>query len=212
MSSEKFSIKEALSYGWDTFKADAKFFLVLMVVMIAIAVIPDLIVDRVFAEGSAPHLIFKVILRLIGLVMGMITTRISLDIYDTGKADLSRLGELASLFPRYLVGKILFGLIVFVGLILLIVPGIIASYMFLYVGYLMIDRGLGPIEALKESRTITDGSKWDLFLFSLVVGFLNIVGVLALLIGLFITVPVTLMASVFVYRKLSPAQTAESAS
>jgi uncharacterized membrane protein len=141
---------------------------------------------------------------LIGLFLGMVTTRISLDIFDTGKPDLSRIKELLPLVPSYLVGKILYGLIVLVGLILLIVPGIIWAYMFLYVGYLIIDRQLGPIEALKESRVITSGYKMDLFIFSLVVGVINIVGAILLLIGLLVTIPVTLMASAYVYRKLSP--------
>jgi len=210
MTNERFSIKEAIGYGWDTFKANVPFFLGLMVVLALISIVPDLIVDKVTAQNSWPNTILKLVLRLVGLVMGMITTRISLDIFDHGKADLSRIAELLPQLPSYLAGKILYGLIILVGLILLIVPGIIASYMFLYVGYLIIDRGLGPIEALKESRAITDGVKWDLFLFSVVIGLLNILGVLFLFVGLLITVPITLMASAFVYRKLSPAQAASA--
>ena len=61
------------------------------------------------------------------------------------------------------------------------------------------------IEALKESRSVTTGYKWDLALWSLVLIALNLLGTLLLLIGLFITMPVTLMASIYVYRRLSPA-------
>ena len=138
------------------------------------------------------------------IVLPLITTRISLDLYDTGEADLSKIGGLLPQFLPYLGGKILYGLIVLIGLILLVVPGVIVSYMLLYVGYLIIDRNLGPIEALKESKVVTDGSKWHLFLFSLAVALLNIAGVLCLLVGLLVTIPVTLMASVYVYRQLSP--------
>jgi len=153
---------------------------------------------------DAFFLIAEVLLRLVGLFLGMATTRISLDLYDTGEADLSKLGDLVPQFGRYLLGKIIYGVIVLIGLVLLIVPGIILSYMFLYVGYLIIDRDLGPIEALKESKVVTDGSKLSLLLFSLVVALLNIAGVLCLLVGLLVTIPVTLMASVYVYRQLSP--------
>ena len=145
---------------------------------------------------------------LFGLALGMASTRISLDLYDAGEPDLSRLGELLPQYLPYLFGKILYGLIVMVGLLLLLIPGVIVAYMFLYVGYLIIDRGLGPIDALEKSRAVTDGYKWDLFLFSLTVALLNMVGVLCLFVGLFVTIPVTLMASAYVYRKLSPAEAA----
>ncbi len=211
MANEKFSIKEALAYGWETFKANVPFFIGFMVVMMLITVVPDAIAEKVFEPKSMGLLMVKLVLRLIGLILGMISTKISLDIHDTGKPDLSKCGELLPLFPSYLFGKIIYGVIVLVGLILLLVPGIIVAYMFLYVGYLIIDRNMGPIVALQESRALTDGYKMDLFIFSLAVAGVNIVGVICLFVGLFVTIPMTLMASVYVYRRLSPADAAVAA-
>ena len=116
--------------------------------------------------------------------------------------------RLSRRFRPYFVGKILYGLIVLVGLLLLIVPGIIVAYMFLYVGYLIIDRNLGPVAALQESRALTEGYKMDLLVFSLAVAGVNILGVVCLFVGLFVTIPVTLMASVYIYRRLAPAEAA----
>ena len=98
-----------------------------------------------------------------------------------------------------------------VGLLLLIVPGCMWAYMFLYVGFLTIDKGMSPIAALQESRVMTHGYKMDLFLFSLVVAGLNILGVICLLVGVLVSIPVTLMASAYVYRKLSPQGAASAA-
>jgi len=206
MANDKFSIKEALNYGWETFKANVPFFIGFMVVMMLLTVIPDYIVQKMFEPRSVGLISVKIVLRLIGLVLGMAATRISLDIHDSGQPDLSRIGSIVPQIPSYLVSKILYGLIVFIGLILLVIPGIIVAYMFLYVGYLVIDRGLGPIAALSESRVLTDGYKMDLFLFSLVVALVNIVGVVFLFVGLFVTIPITLMASAYVYRRFSPAE------
>jgi uncharacterized membrane protein len=208
MANDKFSIKEAMKYGWDTFKANVSFFIGFMLVMGLITVLPDYLSDKIFEPKSVGLLITKLILRLVGLVLGMVSTRISLDIHDSGAPNLSKLGELLPQIPSYVAGKIIYGLIVLVGLVLLIVPGIIVAYMFLYVGYLIIDRDLGPIAALQESRALTDGYKMDLFLFSLVVAGVNILGVICLFVGLFVTIPTTMMASVYVYRRLSPAETA----
>jgi uncharacterized membrane protein len=169
-----------------------------------LTVLPDFLIDRVFERGTALYIIFKLVVRVIGLLLGMVATRLSLDIFDTGRPDLSRLSDLLPLLPSYFIGKLLYGVMVMVGLLLLIIPGFIVAYMFLYVGYLVVDRQLGPIEALQESRVVTSGVKLDLFLFSLVVGVMNVIGAICLLVGLFVTIPVTLMASAYVYRRLSP--------
>jgi hypothetical protein len=58
----------------------------------------------------------------------------------------------------------------------LIVPGIILGLMFMFYGYVMIEKKRGPIQAFKESKRFTDGAKWDLFLFSLLVIGLNLLG------------------------------------
>lgn len=201
-------IADAVTYGWKSFKSNAVFFIGFMIVLGLMTILPDYIADKVFEPRSAGLIVTRIVLRLIGLVLGMVATRISLDIYDSGQPDLSRIGTIIPQIPLYFVGKILYGLIVMIGLILLVIPGIIWAYMFLYVGYLIIDRGLGPIAALSESRMLTDGYKWHLFFFIIAVAIVNIIGLIFLLIGIFVTIPVTLMASVYVYRRLSPAEPA----
>ena len=62
---------------------------------------------------------------------------------------------------------------------------------------------MGPIEAIKTSGAITKGSKWDLLLFVLFVFVINLVGAVFLGVGLFITVPITSVATAFIYQKLA---------
>ena len=85
---------------------------------------------------------------------------------------------------------------------MLIIPGIIWGIKFQFFSYFIVDKGLGPIEALKRSSTITKGAKWDLFLFGLLVWLINLLGALCLLVGLFATIPTTGVAMAFVYHKL----------
>ena len=61
---------------------------------------------------------------------------------------------------------------------------------------------MGPIEALKKSSQITKGVKLDLLVFSFLLTGINILGVLAFGIGLILTIPTTIIATAFVYRKL----------
>ena len=82
-------------------------------------------------------------------------------------------------------------------------PGIIFMLMFMFVMFIVIDRGLGPVEAMKESARITRGYKWQLLGFVLVLALINVLGMLALLVGLFVTIPVTSLAFAHAYRALS---------
>lgn len=55
------------------------------------------------------------------------------------------------------------GILVMLGLLLLIVPGLILFVKFAFVEYLVVDRKMGAIEAMKASWRITDGREWTIF-------------------------------------------------
>ena len=87
-------------------------------------------------------------------------------------------------------------------MILLIIPGIIWGIKFQFFSCFIVDKGVGPIEALKRSSVITKDAKWDLFLFNLLLILINLLGAICLLIGLFVTIPTTMVDWAFVYRRL----------
>jgi uncharacterized membrane protein len=105
-------------------------------------------------------------------------------------------------FGSYAVASIITGVAVFLGTILLIVPGVILSLMFFATLYLIMDKGLGPVVAIKESMRITKGHKWTLFVLLLASAGIAILGLLALIVGLLVAVPVTALAAVHAYRTL----------
>ena len=105
-------------------------------------------------------------------------------------------------FWRYVGSSILYGLIVIGGIILFIVPGIYWAIKFQFFGYCVVDQKLGPVEALKKSSKITYQVKWKLLGFGLVMVGINILGFLCLFVGLFATIPTTMIAFAYVYRKL----------
>ncbi len=55
------------------------------------------------------------------------------------------------------------GIAIYAGMILLIVPGMILMMGWIFAITLLVDRRLGPIEALKASWAMTAGSRWPLF-------------------------------------------------
>lgn len=107
-------------------------------------------------------------------------------------------------FFRYVGTSILFFFIVFLGIILLIIPGIIWGYKYRYSLILCIEEKLNPIEALKRSKEITSGHKKKMFVIDLMFFGINILGVLCLFVGLVFTIPLTAIGYFVVYRRLNP--------
>lgn len=103
---------------------------------------------------------------------------------------------------NFLITQFLYSLIVMGGLILLVIPGIIWAVQFGMAGYVSLDEGLDPIEALKRSSRLTRGTRGELVLLGLLLTGINLLGFLALGIGLFATIPLTWMAWTRAYRLL----------
>ena len=70
---------------------------------------------------------------------------------------------------------------------------------------LVIDKGLPPIEALRESARLTKGKRWKLLGFAVCMILLNILGAIALGVGLLVSMPISMLATMRAYRALSKA-------
>lgn len=107
-----------------------------------------------------------------------------------------------SLFFKKNFFPVLYDLIIYIGLAFSIVLGILAGVRFGFFVYFLVDKKSKIIESLKKSWQITRGNTINLTLFYILLVLLNIFGALALIIGLFWTLPATMVAEAFVYRKL----------
>ncbi|MDI6752010.1 MAG: DUF975 family protein [bacterium] len=202
MTTQKFSKGEAIHFGWETMKTNLGFFIGLLIVAGLINSIPAIITGLLEKDAPILSIIISIASLVLSMVIEMGLIRIAIRFCDNEKSEFSYLFSCFSLFFKYLFGLILYVLIVLGGMILLIIPGIIWGIKFQFFSYFIIDKGLGPIEALKRSSAITKGAKWDLFLFGLLVILINLLGLLCLFIGLFAALPTTMVAAAFVYRKL----------
>ena len=199
---KKFVISDAVQFGWDTTKNNIGFFIGIVIVAGLIQYVPDIVAEIIEADAPDMSLIIRIASFVLSMIIVMGVIKICLRFCDGEKGEFSDLFSCYPLFFNYLIGSILYWLIIMVGLILLIIPGIIWAIQFQYYSYLIIDRGLGPIDALKKSSEITKGVKWDLFVLSIVLGVINLLGLICLVVGLFATIPTTMVAIAFVYRKL----------
>jgi uncharacterized membrane protein len=141
------------------------------------------------------------VLFVINLIIGIGLIKIALEFVDGRKPKFSELFYYKPAI-NYFVASLIQGVIVVLGFILLIIPGIIFSTRLQYVSYLIVDKNLGPVDAIKKSWNVTRGNTWNLFFFGILIGLINLLGIICLVVGLFVTVPLSMLATAFVYRRL----------
>lgn len=190
-----FSIKESIKYGW--YKAKEHMELVLFTTLLILAV-GSLTGVEPFLLGFIA-IIFSIIVR-IGY------TKIFLRIYDGETPKFVEIFQEYKMFWKYIGVCLLTALTVLGGLILLIIPGLIWAIRFSFSLVILIDTKTDPITSMKESYAITKDKFWKLLGFWLVLVLFNLIGLLLFGIGLLITVPVSTLATIYVYRVLSQAK------
>lgn len=202
VTAKAFSIGEAVRFGWRTTWGNLWLWLGILAIVFAIESVPD-IVSAALGENA---LLLQGLIGLLFFILSMVVQlgliRVALQFVSGRKPRVADLFSESRHLLRYLGATILYALIFFGGLFLLIVPGVIWAIMFQFAPYLIIDRGLGPIAALKKSAELTRGARWNLFVFGLVLMGINLAGMLALLVGMLVTIPLALLATGYVYRTL----------
>jgi len=208
-----FSIREALKTGWEIIKNNLLF--VIGTSFVYMIFNTNLGYRNWVEEGGdlsggldpmvlIPAIAIAIVFAVIQTIVQIGYYRIYLKLIDAGeKSKFSELFTNFHPFFRYIGTTLLYCVRVFLGFILLIVPGIIWAIKFQFMPLLTIDKGLKPLEAMKESARMTEGHKWHLFKFGIVVMVVNILGFLCFVVGILITAPLTTLAYLHIYRKLS---------
>lgn len=202
MEKKTFSINEALNVGWQAMKEHFWLFFGCIIVALVIVGIPRGIGDILTKIDSNANGLFYLLSGLINIVVSIGFIRITLKIFDGEKPEFTDLFTFPRYFIEYLGAAVVNVLIVIGGLCLFIIPGIYWAIKFQFFGYCVVDKDLNPIHALRQSSRITKTVKWKLLWFGILLLLINVLGLICLVIGLFATIPTTIIAYAYVYRKL----------
>lgn len=198
-----FSIEEALSFGWRKTKEHFWFLVGMGAILFLIMLVIQLLLNTLrINEESAGGVVFLFIW-LVCIIFQFGVMKITLKIVDGQTVIYKDLVPEKKLLFYFIVAVVLSGIIAAIGTVFFIIPGIIFSLALSLSGYLVLDKKLKPIEAIKESWRITKGSRMQLFIFGVAAGLVNTLGFLALGIGLLWTIPTVLIAYALIYRKIS---------
>jgi uncharacterized membrane protein len=193
---ETFSPTDALKLGWTVTVANLVPLLLIGAVGTGLA-----IVNSALGQSALAGLV-RVLVQAAEVAVLLAYTRAALSLHDGHTLEPPLLRSPLPQYFNFLLASVLYGVIVAVGFVLLIVPGVIWGLQFAFTGFLVVDRHLDPVQALRESSRLTHGLKGQLLIFALLAFGVNLLGTLAFGIGLLFTVPMTFIASVHVLRAL----------
>ena len=208
-----FTISEVLSEAWESVMGTKLIFLAAMFIYIVIAGGMSVIVSFLFdsqsyydagmvAQGflsdqAVSWLTLPVTLPvLVGLVMLGIKRAHDLEL------------TIASVFDYYVLvwplvfASIVMNILIIVGMVLLILPGIYLATAYMFALALIVDKRLSLWEALESSRKAVTAHWFKIFGLNILMALIILLSALPLGIGLFWTVPLAFIANGILYRKI----------
>jgi uncharacterized membrane protein len=191
-----------------------KYFLELLLISIIafLFMLPQGLFDVAEETGGAPAVLLGILaLAYTVLVFWPIDYGVAFAHLKAARGDQLKVKDMFAAFRNYLnaiLANILVAAIFVIGLALLIVPGIIFGCKLAFTPYLIVDRKLDAIEAVKESWRMTKGYAWKVFFIGLLAIPIGIAGLLCFGVGIIVAVMWIRLAFASLYNAVSrPAET-----
>ncbi|HLD46596.1 MAG: hypothetical protein A3K40_05090 [Syntrophobacterales bacterium RIFOXYC2_FULL_60_23] len=112
-------------------------------------------------------------------------------------------------FLPLLLLSVVAGFFIAIGTLLLIIPGVYLAVAYLFASYLVVDRRLDFWPAMDLSRRTVNPRWFGYFAFVLLIALLNLAGVVALGVGLLVTIPLSFCAMTAAYAGIFGLQAKE---
>jgi len=165
--------------GWDMVKADMGTYVLISLIFFLLNGVP-------FIQGA--------------LIAGF-------HIY-TMKKIMGRPAEFGDLFKGFnyfiptLVAALLIGLFTFLGTLLCIIPGLVVAAMYKFTYLFIVDKRMDFWPAMEASHAIVKQDYFGFTMFLLLAVLVNMLGALCCIVGLLVSIPVTIAAITVAYKEL----------
>jgi hypothetical protein len=156
---------------------------------------------KLFAKDVGPYVVGALLLGLLMIVtIGILYGPLAAGLYVMAirRVRQNRMAEIGDVFWglnhfwRFFGAALLLALLIGIGFIFLIIPGLLLATMWIYVFPVMVDRDLGVFDAMAESRRLVrENDFWQHFVMVLVLAALSIAGSVAGGLGHLLTLPLT---------------------
>ncbi len=205
-----FSATAAIGWGWKKFTENVGPILIAVVLLVVLEIALGIIGGIVGAGGSpfststdfgVLTIVMNIVSTAVSILIGAIIARGALDVADGQKFDLG--AAFAKLnIVNVLIASIVVSILVTIGFILLVIPGLVALFLTYFTTYFVVDDDAeSPIKAIKDSVKLVSDNVGPALVLALLNILVIIAGIIALLVGLFVAYPVTILASAYAYRR-----------
>ena len=199
------SIEEVLSEAWSLTAGHKLKLNIAVLIYSDIAVVTGLIVGGLqvlTGEGIAVMVLGELAYAYVTLPIAMGLFAISLDRVGGGEVHNDRLFQFFPWALRLLFTTVLMTLLLFIGYLLLILPGIYLSVAYLFAMPLLVREQMGIVDALEASRKSITHRWFTVFGLLVALAVINIVGAIPFGIGLIWTIPLSVIAIGLTYQKI----------
>jgi hypothetical protein len=199
----RISIRHAFDFAWPTFKKRFGLFTAALLTILGAWVVLEIVVIAGQRFGillwAVMHLSFLIFVA--GLEVGLL--QICRALSDGKVPKFAETFEYLPLGPKFLATQILYLLMVVIGLLLLVVPGVYLGVRYSLFGFCFAEGETNLLRCFQQSAILSKGAATGLLWILAALLVLNALGASLLALGLFITVPLSVLIMTDVYRQLT---------
>lgn len=200
-----FSLDSNIQDGWKILTTNwTSIFVVLGVSIMQYILVWSLsyLVSSMIGEQSVLRVLPAIISFIVNYAFTVFVFRLYRSLVDNTPRSMQQLFSFKAMVYLFL-HHVSRGLLILVGYMCFFLPGIYLQIRTSLGDEFVLDKEYGPIQAIQASFNASKGYFWTLFGMYVVYWIINLVGLLLLGIGLFITVPLTTIANLLLYRFLA---------
>ncbi len=203
---KQFSSLEIVKLSWDMFKKNSTFLLIVGVIVLLMFVILPSSLKQIYNKSDSYTAkaivdIFIYFIQFMNVLIELGLVFVALRLVKKRQTQVSDLFLRQNLFLKYLAASTINIIMISLGFIFLVIPGIILGIKFMFFPYFIIE-GSGIIESLQKSFHLTSGLELDLFVFNIIMLLIIIAGILLFFVGLIVAIPLVFIATALLYDKL----------
>lgn len=197
MAIERFSNVAALQFAWNTFRTHLGPLLTLGGASLMLAML-----SQALGRHGGMEFILGLVIQLLQSALILVLLRVSLRLHDGEPVELTEPKPLLVGFWSFLLTLLVFWLAVALGFALLVIPGVLLGLAFGFAPLISAEGEKDLAAAFRQSNRLAHGARWQLFGLWLMLAGLNLLGVLALGVGIVVTIPLSALCFVYAYRAL----------
>lgn len=203
MECDPISIRQAFNFAWPIFKQRCGLFTAVLLAIFGAWAALEIVVITGQRFGILLWAVMHLAFLIFAAGMEVSFLQICLALYDGGESRFADTFTHLALGPKFLAGQILYLSMVVIGLLLLVVPGVYLSVRYALFGFCMAAGETNLVRSFQQSAILSMGAKAYLLRILVALFVFNVLGASLLGLGLFITLPLSVLMMTAVYRRLS---------